>query len=413
MPYFHRFRSVLCALVCTLLLASGVARAQVGPTIPDPEGGSTTTTSSADSTTTTEGSTTTTSVEDGGSTTTTRDRLLPGDDEPTPEVPEDPDPDDPTPPPDDGATPPPGEAPPDGTSADGEAPSGAGPFPAELKAKMDSVKRTRSNNTRALVTALQPLLDLGVPAEEVVRVGFGRFPVGGEAKFSHDWWFPRFGPGWRLHQGTDIFAPQGTPVRAPVDGTIRMTNGGLGGISTYVIQPDGGYVYLTHLAGRPEGLTEGQQVKVGDVVGYVGSSGNARGTSPHAHFEIHPVPPKKVIVGKGKKRQEKLVPQQVPPGTQLPAIDPKPYLDQWIAEAIANVPKLIAHYEAGRPRALQATGLTRRFSGQSTSLFDAPSRPPQSQLLWTSAANPAGGALAIAEAEARRAMRRLKWPTAR
>lgn len=412
MPSSRRFLSVLCALVCTLLLASAAARAQVGPAIPDPDGETTTTTSSGD-TTTTEASTTTTTVEDDGSTTTTRDRLLPGDDEPTPEVPEDPAPDDPAQPPDDGTTPPPGEAPPEGTSGDGEAPSGAGPFPAELKAKMDSVKRSRSNNTSALVTALQPLLDLGVPPEEVVRVGFGRFPIGGEAKFSHDWWFPRFGPGWRLHQGTDIFAPHGTPVRAPVDGTIRMKNGGLGGISTYVIQPDGGYVYLAHLSGQPETLTEGQQVKVGDVVGFVGSTGNARGTSPHTHFEIHPAPVKKVIVGKGKKRQEKLVPQQVPPGTQLPAVDPKSYLDQWIADAIANVPKLIAHYEAGRPRALQATGLTRRFSGQSTSLFDAPSRPPQSQLLWASAANPAGGALAIAEAEARRAMRRLKWPTAR
>lgn len=274
---------------------------------------------------------------------------------------------------------------------------------------MDSVKRTRSNNTRALIVALQPLLDLGVPPEEVVRVGFGRFPVGGEAKYSHDWWFPRFGPGWRLHQGTDIFAPNGTPVRAPVEGTVRMTNGGLGGLSTYVVQPDGGYVYLTHLSGYPAGLTEGQQVKVGDVVGYVGTSGNARGTPPHLHFEIHPVPYKKVTVGKGRRAQTKLVPQQVPPGTKLPAVDPKAYLDLWIAEAIANVPKLIAHYEAGRPRALQATGLTRRFSGQGASLFDAPSRPPQSQLLWTSATNPDGGAIAIAEAEARRAMRRFDW----
>lgn len=398
----RRLLTFFCALVCTFVLASAAARAQVGPGLPDPDG-QTTTTSPAESTTTTESPSTSTTDTTSTSSTT----LLPQPGDPS-EVPEEPAPGDPTDRPG-GGEPAPGETPPEGTSADGEAPTGAGPFPAELKAMMDSVKRSRSNNTRALVSALQPLLDLGVPPEEVVRVGFGRFPVGGEAKFSHDWWFPRFGPGWRLHQGTDIFAPLGTPVRAPVEGTIRMTNGGLGGISTYVIQPDGGYVYLTHLSGYPEGLTEGQQVKVGDVVGYVGNTGNARGTSPHLHFEIHPVPYKKVIVGKGKKRQEKLVPQQVPPGTQLPAIDPKPYLDQWIADAIANVPKLIAHYEAGRPRALQATGLTRRFSGQGSSLFDAPSRPPQSQLLWASAANPAGGALAIAESEARRAMRRLDW----
>ena len=409
----RRLPTLFCALACTLLLASGVARAQVGPGLPapDPADSTTTTAGGADTSTTSSSSSTTTTTADGGgsTTTTTAEGILPGEDEPAPDVPEDPAPNDPTQPPEDGSTPPPGESPPDGTSADGEAPSGAGPFPDDLKAMMNSVKRSRSNNTRALVSALQPLLDLGVPAEEVIRVGFGRFPVGGEAKYSHDWWFPRFGPGWRLHQGTDIFAPHGTPVRAPVEGTVRLTNGGLGGLSTYVIQPDGGYVYLTHLSGYPEGLAEGQQVKVGDVVGYVGTSGNARGTSPHLHFEIHPVPYKKVVVGKGKKRQETMVPQKVPPGTQLPAVDPKAYLDQWIADAIANVPKLIAHYEAGRPRAIQLTGLTRRFSGQSSSLFDAPSRPPQSQLLWTSAANPTSGAIAIAEAEARRAMRRLNW----
>lgn len=371
--------------------------------MPVPEPGEQTTTSEASTTTeasttsTTAEATTTTEPDDEGTSPTTAPELVPG--EPPPP---DPPPGEPEPPPE-GQEPGP---PADDTAPDGEAPTGAGAFPAELKAMMDSVKRTKANSTRALLTALQPLVDLGVPTEEIVRVGFGRFPVGGEAKYSHDWWFPRFGPGWRLHQGTDIFAPYGTPVRSPVDGTVRLSNGGLGGTTTYVTQADGGYVYLAHLSGHPAGLTDGQQVKVGDVVGYVGDSGNARGSSPHTHFELHPAPYKKVTVGRGKAAQQKLVPVPVARGTKLPAVDPKAYLDQWLAEAIANVPSLIAQYETARPRALLATGMTRRFSGERTSLFEAPGRPPQAQLLWASAVNPEAGALALAEAEARTAVRR-------
>ena len=227
-------------------------------------------------------------------------------------------------------------------------PAGVGPFPDHLAALSRSVKRSGPSNNRALVDGIQELIALGMPEEEAMRVGMGRFPVAGYASYVHDWWFPRFGPDWRLHMGTDLFAESGTPLRSPTDGVVRLSNGGLGGLSTYVVQPDGTYFYMAHLAGWPEGLRDGQAVTIGDIVGYVGTSGNASGGSPHLHFEVHPAV-KVVTVGKGKRKTTKVVPAPVRPGTVLPAADPKPILDAYRAEALANLPNVIAAYKASRP----------------------------------------------------------------
>ena len=227
-------------------------------------------------------------------------------------------------------------------------PAGAGPFPDHLAALSRSVKRSGPRNTKALMEGLRELTDLGMPLEEAMRVGMGRFPVAGHASYTHDWWYPRFGPDWRLHLGTDVFADSGTPLRSPADGVVRLSNGGLGGKSTYVVQSDGTYFYMAHLEGWPEGLRDGQNVVVGDIVGYVGSSGNASGGSPHLHFEVHPAV-KVVTIGKGKRRTTKVVPAPVRPGTVLPAADPKPLLDSYLDEAIQNLPAVVAAYKATNP----------------------------------------------------------------
>jgi hypothetical protein len=85
---------------------------------------------------------------------------------------------------------------------------------------------------------------------------------------------------------------------------------------------------------------------------------------------------------------------------KLPATDPKPFLDQWLAEDLANLPKVIAAAEAGKPRAIIDTGMTRRFADGRGGELAGPTGPPRSQLLWASSASPAGGALRLAEAEA-------------
>jgi murein DD-endopeptidase MepM/ murein hydrolase activator NlpD len=106
-------------------------------------------------------------------------------------------------------------------------------------------------------------------------------PVQGPRSVSNDWGQPR--SGGRRHQGNDILSPRGTPVVASVSGTVRHHNSSLGGLSYYLNGDDGVTYFGTHLSG----YAASGRVKAGTVVGYVGDTGNARGT-PHLHFEMHP-----------------------------------------------------------------------------------------------------------------------------
>jgi murein DD-endopeptidase MepM/ murein hydrolase activator NlpD len=91
----------------------------------------------------------------------------------------------------------------------------------------------------------------------------------------------------RHHEGIDIMAPQGAPVLAAADGRIvRFWNSELGGISLYQADESGDVVYYyAHLSSYAEHLKQGDRVRQGDVIAYVGETGNA--TTPHLHFEIH------------------------------------------------------------------------------------------------------------------------------
>jgi murein DD-endopeptidase MepM/ murein hydrolase activator NlpD len=92
--------------------------------------------------------------------------------------------------------------------------------------------------------------------------------------------------GGRTHEGQDMFAPYGTPIRAPFAGMASEQLDGLGGITVIVEAPNGDHVYNAHMS-RFAGV-DGRQVRAGDLIGYVGNSGNAAGTSPHDHFEYWP-----------------------------------------------------------------------------------------------------------------------------
>ncbi len=124
------------------------------------------------------------------------------------------------------------------------------------------------------------------PAATAAPVNRGPWvcPVQGGATFTNDWGFPR--SGGRRHQGNDLFAPRGTPVVASVAGTYRRSSSGLGGITYYLKGSDGNTYYGAHMAGY--GSVGPGPVAQGAVLGFVGNSGNARGTSPHLHFEIQP-----------------------------------------------------------------------------------------------------------------------------
>ena len=92
----------------------------------------------------------------------------------------------------------------------------------------------------------------------------------------------------RTHEAIDILAPMNTPVVAVQDGTIaRLFLSKAGGITVYQFDPEGRYCfYYAHLDHYAEGLREGQTVKKGQVLGYVGVSGNAPKQTPHLHFAI-------------------------------------------------------------------------------------------------------------------------------
>jgi murein DD-endopeptidase MepM/ murein hydrolase activator NlpD len=97
------------------------------------------------------------------------------------------------------------------------------------------------------------------------------------------------------HEATDILAPRGTPVLAVQDGTIRKLFTSVpGGLTIYEFDPEEIYCYYyAHLDRYAEGLREGIQVNRGEVIGYVGVTGNAPVNTPHLHLAIFKLGPEK------------------------------------------------------------------------------------------------------------------------
>lgn len=99
----------------------------------------------------------------------------------------------------------------------------------------------------------------------------------------------------RRHEAIDMLAPRHTPVIAVEDGTIaRLFLSDAGGITVYQFDPTSAYCYYyAHLQAYADGLKEGDRVKRGDLLGYVGTTGNAPKDTPHLHFAIFQLTDKK------------------------------------------------------------------------------------------------------------------------
>jgi murein DD-endopeptidase MepM/ murein hydrolase activator NlpD len=113
------------------------------------------------------------------------------------------------------------------------------------------------------------------------------FPVYGPSSFSDTFGAGRATTGW--HHGEDIFAPLGAPLLAVTDGTVFSVGwNDVGGLRLWLRDRHGNEFYYAHLSAFSQLAVEGHQVEAGDVLGFVGNTGDAEHTPYHLHFEIHP-----------------------------------------------------------------------------------------------------------------------------
>ncbi|MBA2667767.1 MAG: M23 family metallopeptidase [Trueperaceae bacterium] len=115
-----------------------------------------------------------------------------------------------------------------------------------------------------------------------------RMPVEGVrvAHVTDTWHAPR--GGGALHEGQDIFAPRGTPIRSATSGFVyRIDDLSLGGLTVTIVGGAGRRYFYTHLDAAASDLREGRFVDDDTIIGFVGDSGNAAGTPPHLHFGVY------------------------------------------------------------------------------------------------------------------------------
>jgi murein DD-endopeptidase MepM/ murein hydrolase activator NlpD len=115
-----------------------------------------------------------------------------------------------------------------------------------------------------------------------------RLPIDGEDIESFKGGFAETRGGTRPHEAVDMLAPRNTPVHAVENGTIaKLFTSKAGGLTIYQFDPGGRLCYYyAHLERYADGLKNGQAVSQGEVIGYVGTSGNAPANTPHLHFAV-------------------------------------------------------------------------------------------------------------------------------
>lgn len=157
-----------------------------------------------------------------------------------------------------------------------ETPSAVVEVPAPTSGR-DGVIPTTAPEARDLSARKLQIPVEGVPADKLVRS-------------YHD-----ARSGGRLHEALDILAPRNTPVVAVEDGTVaKLFNSKAGGLTVYQFDPGQEYsYYYAHLERYADGLKEGDHIHRGQVLGFVGTSGNAPKDTPHLHFAVYRLTPDK------------------------------------------------------------------------------------------------------------------------
>jgi murein DD-endopeptidase MepM/ murein hydrolase activator NlpD len=165
----------------------------------------------------------------------------------------------------------------------------AGQAERELRAQLAARKRTndlatilasaRDNSGGATTNGSSD----GGSAGQVIVHGTWVCPVQGPVSFTDTFGSPR--GGGRTHKGNDLFAPAGTPLVAVTNGSVWFQGDPLGGNAAYVNGADGNTYYYAHLSDYVGGA---RPVQAGELIGHVGTTGDASDAPPQLHFEIRP-----------------------------------------------------------------------------------------------------------------------------
>lgn len=187
----------------------------------------------------------------------------------------------------------------------------AGPVPAESRPisgsafiqRLAATKPSEVMRQKAILAATQPLPPMALTPASLVnepditslRSRALTIPVQGITAPQLKDTFIQARAGGVVHDAIDIMAPRGTPVLAVDDGRIaKLFLSKSGGITVYQFDPDSRYAYYyAHLDRYADGMTEGAPVSKGQVIGYVGSTGNASPDAPHLHFAIFKLGPER------------------------------------------------------------------------------------------------------------------------
>jgi murein DD-endopeptidase MepM/ murein hydrolase activator NlpD len=178
---------------------------------------------------------------------------------------------------------------------------GAPPPPPAPKAKPKPRKPTKKQNKgKAQPKAPEPKTakpSLPTPVQQIpyglqpkLSAGGYVFPVYGPASFTDTFGAYRGDIAGHWHHGDDIFAPLGAPILACADGVVFSVGwNDVGGNRLWLRDNEGNQFYYAHLSAFSPLAVNGTRVKAGEVVGFVGNTGDATGTPYHLHFEVHPV----------------------------------------------------------------------------------------------------------------------------
>jgi len=167
------------------------------------------------------------------------------------------------------------------------------------------------------------------------------FPVYGPVSFSDTFGAARADVGW--HHGDDIFAPLGAPVLAVASGTVFSVGwNNIGGNRLWLKDQQGNEFYYAHLSAFAPRAVNGGRVRKGDVVGFVGNTGDAEATPYHLHFEIHPIS----MLGMGYDG----------------VVDPTKHLEAWHHLRDLGLPQGLAKANAAQARAPEPGAILVRAS---------------------------------------------------